>query len=206
MCQRSLGRELKISLHESGSFSTSFVNDEVAEARLGPGQSRHLDIWPQPPEFAPGWTLMAEVIHPERELGAFIEAGIEHVKFVDLPVGPDHALHVSVFMSLPRVIATSVTFPDCIHLAAADLGDREVHVMAILGKWGADEKAVAELARGRQRGGSARSLTLSEEGFDPAWDSARLLTSAVQPRGHYAFLDLAASSTSGGAVGGSWRP
>jgi hypothetical protein len=138
--------------------------------------------------------LIAEVIHPERELGMFVEDGIERVQFVDLPIGPDHALHVSVFLSLPRVRATSVTFPDCIHLASADLGDREVHVMAIIGSWGENEKATANVARSRPRGATVRSLTVSDGDFDPERVSARLLTSAVQPRGHYAFVDLAASS------------
>lgn len=101
LCQRSMGSDVKISLHESGTFQTSFVNSGRAAARLGPDASRHLDRWTQPPEFAPGWTRLVEVVHPERELGRFIEEGIDRKPVVDLQVGHGYAVAVTVLVSRP---------------------------------------------------------------------------------------------------------
>jgi hypothetical protein len=46
-----LSRVWKISLHESGSWSCSYVSEEKAAPFIAPGTSRHVDIWQRPPEF-----------------------------------------------------------------------------------------------------------------------------------------------------------
>ena len=192
LCQRSLGSDVKLSLHESGSFQTSFVNEIQAEKWLGPNRSRHLDRWRQPAEFAPGWTLLVSVVHPERELGRFIEYGLDRKPYVDMPIGEGYALHVSVFLSRPTAVETKMNFTDSIHMATADLAGHEVHIMGILHPWGDNEMAIAEVARQRPRGANPRSLVPPNGDFDPDSPSARLLTSTLQPGGHRCFVDLAA--------------
>jgi hypothetical protein len=62
LAPRQLAGQVKVSLHQSGSFSTSFVSEQKAARWLGVGAERHLDIWDRPPEFEPGWTRFFEVI------------------------------------------------------------------------------------------------------------------------------------------------
>lgn len=62
--------EIKVSLHESGSWQHGFISDQQAEGHLPPGSSRHFAIWQRPTEAAPGWTRAVRILVPLSELQA----------------------------------------------------------------------------------------------------------------------------------------
>jgi hypothetical protein len=55
LAARSIAGLQKVSLHETRSWSHSFVSDERAKPFVTPGSSRHIDIWPAPSGFGEGW-------------------------------------------------------------------------------------------------------------------------------------------------------
>jgi hypothetical protein len=194
LCQRSLGGDLKISLHESGTFQTSLINGDKATEWLGPNRSRHLDRWERMPEFFIGWTRLIEVIHPYPELGQFEELDIQKVDHVALPVPLGMALHMVVLLSRPVDVMTKIEFENCVHVAQIELSGQVAHVMGILQPWGATERAIAENARSRPMGVHPRSIVPPNASVDPTAPQSRLLTSGLHVDGHRYFLDLAASS------------
>ena len=58
----------KISLHESGSWSDSYIKVEDARRWYGPDASRHIDLWQRPPDLHAGLTRGYTVIVPRTEL------------------------------------------------------------------------------------------------------------------------------------------
>jgi hypothetical protein len=148
---RSLADTFKISLHETGSFQYGFINNEVSTAWQGSeASSRHLDIWPRPTEFAPGWTGFFEVILPEIEMRPGGE-DLGKSRYEVLPVGPGYA--ISVYLAHAKVETPefpALEFPNANWMAVMELGDNEfVAVMAIPQEWTNVGEAVVE--RGRQR-------------------------------------------------------
>jgi hypothetical protein len=69
LAARAVAGTQKISFHMgSGSWSRSFVSAEKAQQYVGEGATRHIDIWPRPPDFAPGVTRAYTIIVPGTEL------------------------------------------------------------------------------------------------------------------------------------------
>ena len=62
--------EIKISLHESGSWSHGITAEGKAAASLPPEQSRHFTIWERPVEIYPGWIRAVRIIIPDGSLQA----------------------------------------------------------------------------------------------------------------------------------------
>jgi hypothetical protein len=62
--------EIKISLHQSGSWQHGFTAAGKAAASLPPGESRHFTIWQRPAEIVPGWTRAVRIIIPDTALQA----------------------------------------------------------------------------------------------------------------------------------------
>lgn len=60
--------EIKVSLHQSGSWSHGFTAEGKAWASRPPGESRHFTIWQRPPEITPGWTRAVQIIIPDTAL------------------------------------------------------------------------------------------------------------------------------------------
>jgi hypothetical protein len=65
---RILGGEIKVSLHQTGSWSHGFTAEGKAKDALPPGQSRHFTIWQKPAEIVPGWTRAVQIIIPDSAL------------------------------------------------------------------------------------------------------------------------------------------
>lgn len=81
---RILGGEIKVSLHQTGSWSHGFTADGKAKDSLLPGQSRHFAIWQRPDEIAPGWTRAVQIIVPDAALQARPSPGTTKKPVADL--------------------------------------------------------------------------------------------------------------------------
>jgi hypothetical protein len=60
--------EIKISLHQTGSWSHGFTAEGKAAASLPPQESRHFTIWRRPAEICPGWTRAVRLVIPDSSL------------------------------------------------------------------------------------------------------------------------------------------
>lgn len=99
---RELRGAVKTSLHESGSwqvgFSTEFF-DRGFEERARP-RSRHIEIWPRPPEISPGLTLALRIVVPWGSPTIEIRRNERGVKWI--PTAPEgHAVQFCVLLSAP---------------------------------------------------------------------------------------------------------
>ena len=72
----------KFSFHESGSWQHSIVSQQ-AHNYVADGQSRHMDIWPRPPEFVPGWTRALGIRIPTNGLRVLPGEATSRVTFVE---------------------------------------------------------------------------------------------------------------------------
>jgi hypothetical protein len=159
VAQRQLAGTMKISLHSDGNFHAGFVSNEVSKSWRGEifGGSRHLDEWRRPPEFAHGWTHLYEVIHPEIELRAFMETGLEGKPLVNFPVGEGYALHVHVLGA--QLPVADLTFSDAKHAATLVVGDdKRVAIVAMLKPWTVGAQAASRSAGSRRRIGASQLL------------------------------------------------
>ncbi len=135
LANRALGADLKMSFHASGTFQTSFLSDETS-ARWRGGSSRHLDRWERPPEFAPGWTHLFEVVLPGPEMRPFQEIGIADRKHTVLPCGPDHAIHVYLMVADLGTQLAALKISNGAHIATLDLrSESRLVVIATVQEW-----------------------------------------------------------------------
>jgi hypothetical protein len=65
---RLVAGEIKISLHQSGSWQHGFISDQAANGFRLPGQSRHFTIWERPAEITPGWIRAVRILVPDAAL------------------------------------------------------------------------------------------------------------------------------------------
>jgi hypothetical protein len=72
---RLTGGEIKVSLHQSGSWQHGFTADGNAAGSLPQDQSRHFRIWQRPAEITPGWTRAVQIILPDAALQARPSSG-----------------------------------------------------------------------------------------------------------------------------------
>lgn len=175
VAQRRLGDQLKISLHQSGEFHTSFINNERSIAWQGTieGGSRHLDEWQRPPQFVDGWTRLVEVVFPESELRAFEESDLAEKNYIGLPIGSDHALFIYVLEA--RVdTPIAMTFADSFHVATMVLDEeRRIVVMAVAQAWG--EGTLIQRARNSEIEGKPPNLARPGTALNPHSPSVRFM-------------------------------
>jgi len=87
---RLVAGEIKVSLHESGSWQHGFVTDDKAGKHRPPGTPRHFAIWPRPPEMVPGWTLAMKMVVPASELQTRPSSGTLERPVIEIPAPPGH--------------------------------------------------------------------------------------------------------------------
>jgi hypothetical protein len=95
LAARSIAGLQKVSLHESRSWSHSFVSDERAKPFVPPGSSRHVDIWPAPPSFGEGWRRGYCIIVPSTDLRPWPQPEPGDIAFAPLP-GTGHWVYIEV--------------------------------------------------------------------------------------------------------------
>jgi hypothetical protein len=108
LAARALAGVQKISLHESGSWSYSYVSEEKAAPFIAPGTSRHVDIWQSPPEFGEGWRRGFAVIVPWTELRVWPEVEEGAIEFAPHPEHGHWAIIETALGSLELVDGTEV--------------------------------------------------------------------------------------------------
>ena len=159
LAPRALAGQVKISQRESGKYQSGFINAEVSAAWQGLGADRHLDRWPRPPQFEPGWTKLFEVVLPVAEMRRGGEdLGKNHYEV--LPVGPGYSIHIFLLhakVETPNFPALS--FANTNWMSVMELGDSEyVSVMAVPQEWAGDAVTVVEQGRHRAIRGEGRLL------------------------------------------------
>lgn len=93
---RMLGGEVKVSLHETGSWQAGLTAESPNHLRSG--GSRHWDIWKRGGELAPGTVRAWYLLIPDQEL----RAGTYDNKAHRIPpVGVDHAASIE-FLMMPN--------------------------------------------------------------------------------------------------------
>lgn len=68
LADRVMAGQMKLSFHESGSWSYSYLNDEIAKGKVTPGASRHVHLWQQPDEIYPNWRVAYSIFVPRSDL------------------------------------------------------------------------------------------------------------------------------------------
>lgn len=87
---REMGRDFKVSLHESGSWQLGFV-EGFLERELRPEDvdstpSRHIEVWSRPPELLPGVTRALQVlVQPGAVCRRGRARGSKRLAWADLP-------------------------------------------------------------------------------------------------------------------------
>jgi hypothetical protein len=97
LAARSIAGLQKVSLHESQSWSHSFVSDERAKPFITPGSSRHVDIWPAPPSFGEGWRRGYCIIVPSTDLRPWPQPEPGDIAFAPLP-GTGYWVYIEVIL------------------------------------------------------------------------------------------------------------
>ena len=187
LANRALGGEFKMSFHASGIYQTSFLSDKTAARWTGLESSRHLDRWERPPEFAPGWRHLFEVILPGSEMRTFREAGIDAKSHTLLPCGPDHAVHVYLMNADLSTQLAALTISSGAHIATLDLGTTaRLVVIATIQEWSTGK----EILR-RERSGNQQSRHLVPPGLHPPSDRTRWLLHGTHVGGLKFIIDAA---------------
>jgi hypothetical protein len=166
IAQRSL-KDIKVSLHtKTGDAHAAFMDHETSEAWTGEVGSKWLSDWKANHELMPGWQELFSVIHPEPELRAFDEEGIDEVKgLINLPVPNGMSLAMTLFRSHPVARASRITFQDACHVATFDTGELQFHLMALVHPWTEAHREWATNARLIEPGTTKYSLA-SPSGFN----------------------------------------
>jgi hypothetical protein len=129
LAARAIAGVQKISLHESGSWSYSYLSEEKAAPFIAPGASRHVDIWQRPPEFGGGWRRGFAVIVPWTELRVWPEVEEGAIEFAPHP-GHGHWAIIEIVFGAAGTTA-SLVFDEMYALGSLELVDGgEVKVIA----------------------------------------------------------------------------
>ena len=129
LAARAIAGVQKISLHESGSWSCSYVSEEKAAPFIAPGTSRHVDIWQRPPEFGEGRRHGFAVIVPWTELRVWPEVEEGAIEFAPHP-GHGHWAIIEIVFGAAGT-TTSLVFDEGYALGSLELVDgTEVKVIA----------------------------------------------------------------------------
>lgn len=105
---RSLGGELKASLHQSGtwhvSFSKGFYETGFADAATRPA-SRFTDTWPRPNEIAPGVTLAFRIVVPWFSTTVEGKDEVQEIVWV-APASEGYAIEFAVLITSPTCVVS----------------------------------------------------------------------------------------------------
>jgi hypothetical protein len=146
LAARSIAGLQKVSLHESRSWSHSFVSDERAKPFVTPGSSRHVDIWPAPPSFGEGWRRGYCIIVPSTDLRPWPQAEPGDIAFAPLP-GTGHWVYIEVVF-VAAGTTTRLVFDEMHLIGSMSLVDgSEVKVVARRVRPTRDEAGKLALAR-----------------------------------------------------------
>ena len=123
VASRHLAGIMKTSLHESGSWQTSFIRDDLMPTDdSGLVASRHLDRWARPNEFAEGYTQALTIIIPWTELVPWQEEGVP-TGTLRLMMEENCALSVEMLLLRPVMLPVPLRFTNSIIFATFDLGN-----------------------------------------------------------------------------------
>jgi hypothetical protein len=179
----------KISLHESGSWSYSYVSEEKAAPFIAPGTSRHVDIWQRPPEFGEGWRRGFAVIVPWTELRVWPEVEEGAIEFAPHP-GHGHWAIIEIVFGAAGT-TTSLVFDEGYALGSLELVDgTEVKVIARKHRPTPEEAALLAL----QREQVIQALAQSPEAMARLKEQKGILRAAVYGElqdGTRAWIELA---------------
>jgi len=145
LMNRSLGGVVKVTIH-AGISQVSFVNDDVAALWRKSATTRHLDRWDPPPDFAPGWKRLFEVVMPGPEMRAIVEADTSGLLALECP--PQEAVHVVLLAGRRRSGAAGLVVKRGNVLARGPIdGETSLAVVGQIGPWGRAEAAFVEIER-----------------------------------------------------------
>jgi hypothetical protein len=120
---------VKISLHQSGIWQTSFIRDDLMPTdNTGSAPSRHLDRWTRPDEFAEGYTQALTIIFPWTELVTWHEDDVP-TGTLRLMMEENCALSVEMLLLRPVMFPVPLRFTDSIIFADFDLGNDNQFVL-----------------------------------------------------------------------------
>jgi hypothetical protein len=146
LAARSIAGLQKVSLHETWSWSHSFVSDERAKPFVPPGSSRHIDIWPAPPSFGEGWRRGYCIIVPSTDLRPWPQPEPGDIAFAPLP-GTGHWVYIEVVF-VAAGTTTRLVFDEIHLIGSMSLVDgSEVKVVARRVRPTRDEAGKLALAR-----------------------------------------------------------
>jgi hypothetical protein len=194
-----LGGALKVSLHQSGSWSISFTQEFEAKS-LAEGawlnRSRHLDIFPRPGELAPGVTLALRIWIPESELR---KTPVEptHKSLVWVPAAPQgHVTDIQIFITAPS--ATVSNWPGKNSMKTELVGKFKTTdddtVWVVHRSDPASSDFVAELARVKAVDRSGAKRLDSSEPIDPDTPNLRAIAPTDDSTGNKVLVELAMSN------------
>jgi hypothetical protein len=148
LAARAIAGVQKISLHESGSWSYSFISEQKAAPFIAPGASRHVDIWQSPPEFGRGWRRGFAVIVPWTELRVWPEVEEGAIEFAPHP-GHGHWVTVEIVLGAAGT-TTALVFDEMYALGSLELVDgSEVKVIARRHRPTSEEASQLAMQRGQ---------------------------------------------------------
>jgi hypothetical protein len=207
LAARAVAGVQKISLHESGSWSYSYVSEEKAAPFIAPGASWHVDIWQSPPEFGEGWRRGFAVIVPWTELRVWPEVEEGAIEFAP---HPEHGHWAIIEIVLGAAgTTTSLVFDEMYALGSLELVDgTEVKVIARRHRPTSEEAALLTV----QREQVIQALVQSPEAIARLKERKGILRAAVYGElqdGTRAWIELALVPPPPGqavicAVGLSW--
>jgi hypothetical protein len=146
LAARSIAGLQKVSLHESQSWSHSFVSDERAKPFVTPGSSRHVDIWPASPSFGEGWRRGYCIIVPSTDLRPWPQPEPGDIAFAPLP-GTGYWVYIEVIL-VAAGTTTRLVFDEMHLIGSMSLVDgSEVKVAARRVRPTRDEAGRLALAR-----------------------------------------------------------
>jgi len=120
---------MKISLHQSGIWQTSFIRDDLMPTdKTGSAPSRHLDRWTRPDEFAEGYTQALTIIFPWTELVFWHEDNVP-TGTLRLMMEENCALSVEMLLLRPVMFPVPLRFTDSVIFADFDLGNDNQFVL-----------------------------------------------------------------------------
>lgn len=192
IASRHLAGIVKTSLHQSGSWQTSFIRDDLMptdDAGLAP--NRHLDRWSRPHEFADGFTQALTIIIPWTELVHWREDGVA-TGTLRLMMEENCALSVEMLSLRPVMFPVPMRFTDSIIFAEFDLGnDNEFVLVSRKIPW-TDEDV--QMLEERKTGASASSRSFvdprpQKASSEEVTDITRMTMFSTSERGHRYILD-----------------
>jgi hypothetical protein len=160
VASRHLAGIVKTSLHQSGSWQTSFIrNDVVPTDSAGLIPNRHLDRWARPNEFAEGFTQALTIIVPWTELVPWEEQG-GRTGTLRLMMEENCALSVEMLLLRPVTFPVPLRFTDSIIFAKFDLGGGNEFVLVSRKIPWTDEDV--QMLKGQKEGASGSPRTFHD--------------------------------------------